>query len=349
MAGTPAAHQRLFIFNPELTESVPVLAEDEVSDITSVLKGIARGTYPRQDAVPRVLNAYNLTTTGARTTWAYFHTEIIRIPVNNEDRDLRIELDDEVIADLDTPWQGMRPEADKLEGDKASYRFICFIHRHPIVTRHTGPKAVYTISIWDREMDWMSWYDMYPHDRATRQQNVEHFWNRVVVPDCRFMLPRQHFVRDKLRWRVNYRACEKAEGALRNTIPPRHTLWTVMAIGLHHMNNGGTERHIHLMSDEFEFFAGSRDSLLPTMFVRMIWLFLRAPKAGEEMTWDGRTDGFNDDDDMRAFFEQFRVIDRLTWLREDLQKILKLFMRHGALDWVSTIDWFFPALRIPPP
>lgn len=198
-------------------------------------------------------------------------------------------------------------------------------------------------------MDWLTWYDMYPHDRTARQQHVEYFWNTVELPGCSFMMPRRDFVRDKLRWRVNYRACEKVEGALRDIVAPRHTLWSVMAIGLHHMNYGGSDRLIHLVPDEFEFFAGSRDNLLPTLFVRLLWLSMRAPKAGEEMTWLGLTDGFNDDDDMRRFVEQFRVLDRLTWLKEDLQKVLRMFMNTPSLDWASTITWFFQALRVPPP
>ncbi|KAI0451289.1 hypothetical protein F5B21DRAFT_516803 [Xylaria acuta] len=188
---------------------------------------------------------------------------------------------------------------------------------------------------------------MYPHDRATRQRDVARFWEIVDAPDCRFLEPRQELLRDKLRWRMTYHACEKVEAALRDTIAPRHTLWAVMAIGLYHMNNGNTERHVNFVPDEFEVFSGSEDGFLPTMFVRLLWLCMRSPRKGEEQNWDGRTDGYNGDDELRRFVEQFRIAERLTWMKADVRRVVKAFIQEGSLDWLRGVRWFFPALRIP--
>ncbi|KAI1758424.1 hypothetical protein F4782DRAFT_525121 [Xylaria castorea] len=349
MNPTPAQHPGVFEFDHNVSRDLPILAEEDISDFTAVLRGLARGTYPRQDAVPNALNAYNLTQTDQRKAWAYFH-EITDVQAADArpQHEPEISLDDDVIADLNTPWQGMRPDDPQLAGDKASYRFLCFIHRHRIKTRYSGQKAVYTISIWDRELEWLSWHDMYPHGRSTRQRDVDHFWRVVDAPDCAFLQPRDVFMKERVRWRMTYHACEKAEAALRDSIAPRYTLWAVMAIGLHHMNNGSTDRHINLVPDEFEVFAGSEDVFLPTMFVRLLWLCMRSPRQGEEQDWDGRTDAYDGNDELKKFVDQFRIVDRLAGMKADVRRVVKALIQEGSLDWLKGVTWFFPTLRILP-
>ncbi|KAI0548649.1 hypothetical protein F4679DRAFT_596579 [Xylaria curta] len=347
MNATPAEHPRIFDFNHNLTQDVPVLADGDINDFTAVLRGLARGTYPRQDAVPKALNAYNLTQTDQRNAWAYFH-DITEVQAADAQGPVQIALDAKVIADLNTPWQSMRPGDPQVAGNKANYRFLCFIHKHRINTRYSGQKAVYTISIWDREFEWMTWHDMYPHERATRRIDVENFWQLINAPGCRFLEPRDEFMRDRFRWRMNYHACEKMESALRDIIAPRFTLWAVMAVGIYHMNNGSTDRHCYIVPDEFEVFAGSESTFLPNMFVRLLWLCMRSPRQGKEQDWDGRTDAYEGNDEMRRFVEQFRIVDRLAGMKVDVGKVVKGFIQEGSLGWLRGVTWFLPALRIPP-
>ncbi|KAI8955384.1 hypothetical protein F4801DRAFT_325777 [Xylaria longipes] len=194
----------------------------------------------------------------------------------------------------------------------------------------------------------MSWHDMYPHDRGTRQKDVLHFWETVDAPGLAFMQKRHEFSRDKIRWRMTYHACERLEAGLRDIVAPRETLWAVMAIGLYHMNNAKTRRHINMVPDTFEVFCGSDDSFLPTLFVRLLWLCMRSPREGEEQNWDGRTDGFDGNQELRRFVEQFRIVDRLTGMKADVRSIVNEFIREGSLKWLKDVTWFFPALRIPP-
>ncbi|KAI0469076.1 hypothetical protein F4859DRAFT_488469 [Xylaria cf. heliscus] len=153
MNATPAEHPVSYQFNNDLTVDLPVLTEQDIDDFTVVLKCIARGTYPWEHAVVNALNAYNLTQDDDQKAWAYFYP-VTDIPArdNEDNRPPQIALDGDVIADLEVPWQGMRPEDPQLPRDKASYRFLCFIHRHYIDTRYKGSRFVYTISIWDREV-----------------------------------------------------------------------------------------------------------------------------------------------------------------------------------------------------
>ncbi|KAI0864427.1 hypothetical protein F4860DRAFT_407058 [Xylaria cubensis] len=194
----------------------------------------------------------------------------------------------------------------------------------------------------------MTWHDMYPHERATRRRDVEYFWQLVNAPGCVFLQQRDVFMRTRFRWRMNYHACEKTEAALRDVIAPRFTLWAVMAIGIHHMNNGSTDRHCYLVPDEFEVFAGSEGTFLPNLFVRLLWLCMRSPREGREREWNGRTDAYEGNDELKRFVEQFRILDRLAGMKTDVGKVVKGFIQEGSLDWVRGVTWFFPALRIPP-
>jgi hypothetical protein len=138
---------------------LPVLDEEDISDLSAVIKGLAQGRYPRLDAVPRALNAYNLNPEDANTkkAWAYFHS-ITEVPAVDERlrNPLQIVLDDGVLDDLEVPWRsiypGQFPDIAVDERGTPSYRFVCFIHKHRINMKFSGQRAVYTISIWDREV-----------------------------------------------------------------------------------------------------------------------------------------------------------------------------------------------------
>ncbi|OTA62214.1 hypothetical protein K449DRAFT_49399 [Hypoxylon sp. EC38] len=151
--------------------NLPDLNDEEFDSLTAVLKALARGAYPRLDAVPLALNAYNCNKRdGGEDTepWAHFH-EITIITPEDAHRRVRpeIELDEAILEDLEKPWKPLRSryvqagdgewESRSGEGwapelNSARYRFICFIHKHRIDRRMTSQKGVHTISIWDREV-----------------------------------------------------------------------------------------------------------------------------------------------------------------------------------------------------
>ncbi|KAI0204525.1 hypothetical protein F4808DRAFT_456973 [Astrocystis sublimbata] len=338
----PAEHPRIFTFDQALTDDLPVLSAQNLSDLSSVLRALSHGVYPRFEAIVTALNAYNLTH-GHDRAWAYFHDISILKDAENVYEPYEINLDHDVINDLNMPWQ-----RTGIDAPRAKYRFLCFIHRHTIDMKYKGQKVLYTISVWDREFEWMVWHDMYHRGRRERQRDVQYFWENVIVPDVAFLANRRVFMRDQFRWRMAYHAYEIAENALHNIIEPRHTMWAVMAIGLHYMNKGPTdERHIQVVPDQISVFGGSEEQYLPSIFIRLLWLPMRSPRQGQEENWDGRMDNLNDNDEMRTFVERFRIIERLSWMKKDVRNLVRVFIQEGSLDFLRGVTWFFPALRIP--
>jgi hypothetical protein len=67
----------------------------------------------------------------------------------------RIRLPDKVLADTYQPWHTIKPGdgGGASAGVSGNYRFICFIHSHRVFRENTRRStAVYTITIWDREV-----------------------------------------------------------------------------------------------------------------------------------------------------------------------------------------------------
>ncbi|KAI0477580.1 hypothetical protein GGR56DRAFT_692279 [Xylariaceae sp. FL0804] len=303
-------------FNYEATDDgrlLPAFSAAQLADIEAVLRGLARGTYPRINAIPTALNAYNCAQARGRPgrrPWAYFHsviTDLDPLPgyisayvgVRPWDRrptgrrgtppfdPLPIRLDGGVLEDLQTPWRSMRSGwsgllEDKEEGEEeekdgqaaatmtARYRFVCFIHRHRVERRNCREKAVYTISIWDREWEELTWHDVYPYGREIRRNEIRAFWRVVAMPGLAPAM-RIKFTK-QLRYRTAYHTCERVEGAIHGPIAPRHTLWAVMAIAVRHMNRGGRDAHVSIVPDRLELFGGQARELLPQLFAHLLWL-----------------------------------------------------------------------------
>lgn len=187
---TPAPRNpRPFAFNYTISRTLPILSKSETEDLAAVLRSLARGTYPRLDAVTTALNAYNLIVEDddsninegvfsfhnnnnninsnkrpkkkKRKAWAYFHT-ITEIPPADtplKGPSSEIRLDPDVRRDTERDWMSVNPKgkdalgfAERAVYKSAKYRFICFIHKHRIDKKHPGQKSVYTITIWDREV-----------------------------------------------------------------------------------------------------------------------------------------------------------------------------------------------------
>ncbi|KAI1326574.1 hypothetical protein F5Y16DRAFT_374628 [Xylariaceae sp. FL0255] len=161
MAARPASHPRPFDYQEPSTNHLPLMDEDDVAGLEAVIKALAQGRYPRLESVPNALNAYNCDRkleNGERKAWSYFHliADFVRPadarPLKNAPR---IDLDHGILDDLKAPWPRLWPIRAVVEEDSdgrslvlstpASYRFICFIHRHKICIRQSRQKDNYLI------------------------------------------------------------------------------------------------------------------------------------------------------------------------------------------------------------
>ncbi|KAH9907204.1 hypothetical protein F4778DRAFT_799538 [Xylariomycetidae sp. FL2044] len=444
--------------------NIPELDDDELGDITAVLRGLARASYPRLDAVPTALNAYNCDRAAAAGAggrsrgWAYFHpvTTVAPLAGNQNHRHRApepIQLDMELVEDLDKPWRGVRRRkrdvgmlgdggghdpsaaaanarddgndmrtpgsthqtasparnqnpalpssplaaysatAAKAEGSRrgaggaptlrgggggairtrdgygdgdqeAKYRFFCFIHKHRIDLKSSNQKAVYTISIWDREWDELTWHDTYPTHRHARRDEIRAYWATVPTLSFRPLAgagaaaldgdgngDRDAFL-GRIRYRTVYRTCGAIEQTLRDCVAPRHTLWSVMAIGLHHANGAG-DPQVGIVPDRIEVFGGTTAGLLPGFFAHLLGVVLRGRLVEGEGQGQGRNGNGNGDGDGdgeedtwgeiqgRAWVKQFKILERLGWMRERVRKCLE---SRAVGERVP--DWVFEVLKI---
>ncbi|KAI1410698.1 hypothetical protein F5Y13DRAFT_192028 [Hypoxylon sp. FL1857] len=312
--------------------NLPILDDEEFDSLTAVLKALARGGYPRLDAVPLALNAYNCNKRNGGEEdiepWAHFHPITIITPEDVPRRVLpEIELDDAILDDLDKPWDSIRAK-EVLTGrgsrggweiqsgdwipqqESARYRFICFIHKHRIDRRSTTQKGVHTISIWDREWDELTWHDTYHVGREARRREIRRFWEEVSAPGFIGGLPgqREEFM-SRIRYRTVYHICERIEDTTRTAVPPRHTLWAVMGAALFHMNNA-RDPQVSIVPDCLELFGAYGRGLLPRFFAHLLWLCLDA-----RPTWSRRQ--------QERYVKQLRILERLPWMklytRQDLE------------------------------
>ncbi|CAJ2505571.1 Uu.00g129650.m01.CDS01 [Anthostomella pinea] len=312
------------------------LDDDDLSDLSAALKGLARGSYPRLDAVPVALNAYAYRAhrSDARSQpRAYFHSITTVAAQNSRSNALPVmELDNPVLYDLDRQWHPIRyAAAPSLIQDPASYRFVCFIHKHRIDLRSSRQKAIYTISIWDREWDELTWHDTYPLCREARRDEIRTFWRTVAMPGFPLGHPRQEFM-DRIRYRTGYHACERVEHMIRDNIAPRHTLWSVMAIAIHHMNNTH-DPQVSIVPDKLELFGGQAKELLPQFFAHVLWMCL-----------DARPDW--SEDRQRRFVAQFKILERLRWMKVRTRKYLERRVSPDGGGDGGSPEWVFECLRI---
>ncbi|KAI1263176.1 hypothetical protein F5Y18DRAFT_438254 [Xylariaceae sp. FL1019] len=354
MVGIAAKVPLPFQSNDDAADPLPILDEFEVSDLSAVLSGIAKGTYPRMDAIPQALNAYNYRkiVQGERKVWAYFHT-VTEVSDNMSRQPPDIILDDKILNDIDMEYIPLWPfsrDAARIAAEAnpvptASYRLICFIHKHRINIKNSTQKTVFTISIWDREMKEMTWHDTYPYGRANRRKAIKHFWHTVNMPASTktFSLSREEFV-TKIRYRTIYHTCENIEAALRVVVAPRNTLWGVMGIAIHHMNHMATKKYACLVPDHIELFGGQGYEFLPQLFVHLLYLCLRSPwQRRQGKVFQGPVQiRAPDHNEKRMFVERCRIIDRLPWMKTRVLRQLVERMGENSRD----VRWLSPLLRI---
>ncbi|OTB03621.1 hypothetical protein M426DRAFT_12339 [Hypoxylon sp. CI-4A] len=327
-----------FFYHNEAPPYIPDLDDEELDSLTAVLKALARGGYPRFESVPLALNAYNCNQipdgTGEERPWAYFHPVTHITPMDVELREYpEIDIDHQIAMDLQKPWKSIRG-GDQINAEEgqdedaagshrrssartsnqppAQYRFICFIHKHKINRRSSFQKGVHTISIWDREWDELTWHDTYHINREERRREIKRFWFYAWTPGMlgtttattatpTTPLSRDEFITSRIRYRTVYHIAERVESTTRDAVPPRHTLWAVMAAGLHHMNRA-RDPQVGVVPDRLEFFGGQGADLLPQLFVHLLLLCLEA-----------RPDWTRDEQE--ACVRQLRIPERLRWMR----------------------------------
>lgn len=250
------------------------------------------------------------------------------------------------------------------EKERACYRFLCFIHTHTLSLRPGSRRAIYTISIWDREWDELTWHDTYWEGRAARRLNVRLFWRHAAdMPGGGGLSFLNNNARNrrgggdvggpgaafekKIRFRTPYHAASKLGDALREYPNPRHTLWAVIGVAMHHMNRGAVDPHVGVVPDRLEFFGGCEGNLLPRLWTHLFCLLL-VIKGGWVQEGNGEGGKGNDGGDEEArreelvkFVEQFWIVERLGWMRKMASKHLAKRLAKEDVGWV------FEALRLP--
>ncbi|KAI3321165.1 hypothetical protein HD806DRAFT_546603 [Xylariaceae sp. AK1471] len=351
-----ADHPSRFTFDDELTNQLPILDQQESDDLAAVIRSLAIGRAPRIGAVTTALNAYNIVQTpvNGKRTWAYFHTITDISPADARLKfPPRIALEDNVLNDLFTPWHSINPDPNQggQSAKTASYRFICFIHKHRVGPRTGKYQNIFTISIWDRELDEMTWHDVYPRGRRDRRAAIMHFWEIVETPACEFTHPRAAFL-TKIRYRTAYHACERIEAATRVTIEPPATLFSIISIGLQHMNDGGQDRQVSIVPDKLEIFGGTATTLLPRWFARLLCLCLHAPRQNHEGEWDAAKGGIRNEVKLKELVERFCMAknsERMDWMRTRGRIQLEALMKEPGGAWLKNIEWLFDTLRMARP
>ncbi|KAI0887782.1 uncharacterized protein GGS22DRAFT_185161 [Annulohypoxylon maeteangense] len=304
--------------------NLPDLDDDSLDDLTAVLRALAKGSYPRLDSVPLALNAYNCNRKVDIDPWAYFHPVTVITPADVKMKGSpSIELDKDVIDDMAKPWNPIRHTGGQFNAAKrqfergdwtpppgsARYRFLCFIHKHRINRKSTIQKGVHTVSIWDREWDELTWHDTYHVDRETRRREIERFWQCVRMPNLIDRgYTREQFM-NRIRYRIVYDICERVENTLRDTVPPRNTLYAVIGAALQHMNNA-CDAQVSIVPDRLELFGAQGLSLVPRFFAHLLWLCL---DARPDWTREQRV----------KFVKQFKILERLRWMRAFVRRDLE--------------------------
>ncbi|KAI1798793.1 hypothetical protein F4811DRAFT_566136 [Daldinia bambusicola] len=337
--------------------NLPELRDQDLSDIAAVLKALARGTYPRLDALPIALNAYNcnrkLGDDDKDLPWAFFYPITVIPPARPSPSDPlptypAIQLDVEILEDLNKRWQPIRHgRGDNHNSGQLSksvsrplgrYRFLCFIHKHRIDRKNNPQKGVHTISIWDREWDELTWHDTYHVDREARRKDIQQFWKHTWSLGFFNGIYSQEEFMDRIRYRTVYHVCEHIEDTLRGAVPPRHTIYAVMSVALFHMNNA-RDPQVSIVPDRLELFGGQHKNLLPRFFAHILWMCLDARPE-----WTRAL--------QIRFVEQFRIVERLRWMRLRAREYLELYERDGDYrDRAQSGDevgreWIYDVLRI---
>ncbi|KAI1484603.1 hypothetical protein F5X96DRAFT_675466 [Biscogniauxia mediterranea] len=352
----PPLRPRPFTYTNPSPRNLPALTPSQTADLTSVLRALARGTYPRAAALPAALNALNCnrgpfsspstsSSTSSNNTntsnnsssapWAYFHplTTVEPLPPrddptdNNEEKgrsrrrrkaarrgvrgDTQILLDGAVLADLRRAWRPVRPieyvdgrgdsrgdgrrrvSGAREEGRYGRYRFVCFIHRHVMPYRRAGgaggaQTSVYTISIWDREWDELTWHDPYPPGRGVRRQQARRFWGSVRAPGFpppKAMGTGTGGLLGRVRYRTAYHASTRVSAALRGgAVHPRTSLWGVVGIALRHLEAGAaaTDPFVAVVPDSLAGLGATGVGMVPWWFAELVGLWVDGRVGVEE-------------------------------------------------------------------
>lgn len=326
-----------------------------------------------------------------------------------------IDLPKPVLADLKKPWDSIRFKKDyqpplfhhrsrgfppnpdtnpNLNPDVtrepeprqgARYRFLCFIHSHVLSLRPGSRRGIYTISIWDREWEELTWHDTYAQGRGARRADARLFWrgaasslgfpflhlhlhtrssgSRMRMRNIEEDNPREAF-EHRIRFRTVYHAASRLGDALREHPNPRHTLWAVMGVAMHHMNRGGEDPHVGVVPDRLEYFAAFERDLLPRLWAHLFLLCFGVKRGrggggggggnedededeDDEEEGEGQGEGLEQQNRRReelvSFVKQFWILERLEWMRAKTRKHLQ-----GRLSR-EDVGWVFEALRIGSP
>ncbi|RYP11081.1 hypothetical protein DL764_000239 [Monosporascus ibericus] len=171
---------------------LPRIADAQSNKIQILIERLRRyKDIPQTSYIPLCLNAYNCRAPVRENhgLWTYVYHRIITIRAPGAALEpIRIPSPQPSAArvrrDFNTPWRNMMPmvvypHVLPLPRGPADprYRLAIFIHKHPEANSF---KAVYYMTIFDRQRNTLTWHDTLIEPRGTRQADIQHYWANVA-------------------------------------------------------------------------------------------------------------------------------------------------------------------------
>ncbi|RYP93667.1 hypothetical protein DL770_000198 [Monosporascus sp. CRB-9-2] len=143
-----------------------------------------------------------------------------------------------------------------------------FIHKHP---EANSSKAVYSMTIFDRQRNTLTWHDTLLEPSGTRQADIQHYWANVASP-FNYPLP-------PLTVSAGYDPFEFLFDRVRMGAKRDHTLYQVMSWAIIAMDSVDRPTFNQLLGREPNIQSGMHRAALPTLLVFLIRLMALARGA----------------------------------------------------------------------
>ncbi|RYP72973.1 hypothetical protein DL769_004322 [Monosporascus sp. CRB-8-3] len=259
---------------------LPHITDAQSNKIQMVMERLCRcKNIPQTSYIPLCLNAYNCRTPVRvnHGLWAYVHHRIITIRAPGAALEpIRITSPQPSAArvrrDFNTPWRNMMPMvvfphvAPLPRGPADSrYRLAIFIHKHP---EANSSKAVYSMTIFDRQRNTLTWHDTLLEPSGTRQADIQHYWANVASP-FNYPLP-------PLTISTGYDPFGFLFDRVRMDVQKDHTLYQVMSWAIIAMDSVDSPNFNQMLGRDPDIQSGMHRTALPTLLVFLIRLMAQA-------------------------------------------------------------------------